>query len=71
MARRLSSKDHKLLDMFLGHILDAHKKGEKDKLTAIGELAHLCAALDIGEQGDDPRAFMLAVIEDDSNADRT
>ncbi|PYE40458.1 hypothetical protein DFI02_11621 [Rhizobium sp. PP-F2F-G20b] len=64
MARRLSEKDYNLLDLFLAYVLDAYKSGDKEKSQAIGDIAHLCAALDLGKDGDDPRAYMTAVMKE-------
>jgi hypothetical protein len=55
--------DHKLLDKFLGYVLDRHKDGEMSKSSAIGALAHLVAAMDLPEgEGSDPTHYMKAVI---------
>ena len=55
---------HVLLDKFLGCILDRHKDGSLTRLEAIGDIAHLVAAVDIPD-GDDFRAYMKAKIEDE------
>jgi hypothetical protein len=61
MARRI---DHDLLDRFLAHVLDAYKGGLKSQTDAIADLAHLVAALDLPPgTGDDPNAYMRAIIE--------
>lgn len=44
----LTTKDHKNMDAFLGHVLEDFKAGEITKEEAIGALAHVMAALDIG-----------------------
>jgi hypothetical protein len=57
--------DHDLLDRFLAHVLEGYKSGAKTQSTAIADLAHLAAALDLGPgQGDDPTAYMKAIIEE-------
>lgn len=63
MAGRL---DHELLDKFLASVLDAYKAGTKDQSTAIGDIAHLASALDLGPgQGDDPNKYMEAILAGD------
>ncbi|MDL4860746.1 hypothetical protein NPJ88_000215 [Halomonas elongata] len=44
----LSDSDHKNMDAFLGHVLDDYKEGRISKQRAIGGLAHVMAALDLG-----------------------
>lgn len=44
----LSSTDHKNMDAFLAHVLDDYKAGEITKDEAVGALAHVMAALDMG-----------------------
>lgn len=44
----LSKSDHANMDAFLGHVLDDYKAGEITKEEAVGALAHVMAALDIG-----------------------
>ena len=44
----LTSRDHQNMDAFLGHVLDDYKAGEITKDEAVGALAHVMAALDIG-----------------------
>ncbi|MEG2048403.1 MULTISPECIES: hypothetical protein [Comamonas] len=44
----LSTSDHKNMDAFLGYVLDDYKAGEITKEEAVGALAHVMAALDIG-----------------------
>jgi hypothetical protein len=44
----LTDRDHKNMDAFLGHVLDDYKAGEITKEEAVGGLAHVMAALDIG-----------------------
>lgn len=44
----LTTKDHKSMDAFLGHVLEDFKDGEITKEEAIGALAHVMTALDIG-----------------------
>jgi hypothetical protein len=65
MPRRV---DMKLLEDFLGHILDRYRNGNIDRAVAIGEINHLVAALDPGsEKGDDPNAYMNAVLAGDED----
>lgn len=44
----LTSRDHKNMDAFLGHVLDDYKEGTITKADAIGALAHVVAAIDKG-----------------------
>jgi hypothetical protein len=44
----LTNRDHNNMDAFLGHVLDDYKAGEITKEEAAGGLAHVMAALDIG-----------------------
>lgn len=44
----LSTSDHENMDAFLGYVLDDYKAGEITKKEAVGALAHVMAALDIG-----------------------
>jgi aminopeptidase C len=44
---KLSDKDHKDMDAFLGILLDSYKAGTLKRATAIGTLAHVIAAADI------------------------
>jgi hypothetical protein len=64
MAEKLSSSDHGLLDKFLGVILDRYREGGQTRVQAISMIAHLVAAIDL-EGGDDPRAYMKAIIADE------
>lgn len=50
MANRgnLTESDHINMDAFLGHVLEDFKAGSITKEQAIGGLAHVMAALDIG-----------------------
>ena len=43
----LSTRDHKNMDAFLGHVLDDYKAGTITKEQAVGALAHVMAALDL------------------------
>lgn len=52
----LTSKDHKNMDAFLGHVLDDYKAGVLDKTKAIAGLAHVMAALDL-DNYDEARAW--------------
>lgn len=44
----LTDQDHALMDVFLGHVLDDYKAGSITKDQAVGGLAHVMAALDLG-----------------------
>lgn len=48
----LTSRDHKNMDAFLGHVLEDFKAGDITKDEAIGALAHVIAAIDIGNYGE-------------------
>lgn len=43
----LTTRDHKNMDAFLGHVLDDYKAGKITKASAVGALAHVMAALDL------------------------
>ncbi|PAQ11720.1 hypothetical protein CIT26_03385 [Mesorhizobium temperatum] len=66
MAGRLFSKDHKLLEQFIGVTLDRFKVGAITKDGAIGQIAHVVTAVSLPEEegADDWRAYMKAVIAD-------
>ncbi len=60
MARNneeLTEQDHVNLDAFLGHILDDYKNAFIGKEQAIGGIAHVVAALDIGNY-DEVRSWL-------------
>ncbi|TIQ99467.1 hypothetical protein [Mesorhizobium sp.] len=62
---QLTNQDYALLDKFLGFVLERYKAGERTKAEAIGDIAHLVAAVDKGVGiGDDPRAYMKAVVNE-------
>ncbi len=44
----LTIKDRTNMDAFMGHVLDDFKFGEITKAQAVGALAHIMAALDLG-----------------------
>ncbi|GGM25240.1 hypothetical protein ACFQDN_21805 [Pseudomonas asuensis] len=44
----LNQRDHQNMDAFLGHVLDGYKTGEITKDAALGALAHVMTALDLG-----------------------
>jgi len=48
----LTTRDHKNMDAFLGHVLDDYKAGEITKEQAVGGLAHVIAALDVDNYGE-------------------
>lgn len=52
MADQLTEKDHNNLDVFLGHVLDAHAAGTLSRPSAIGTLAQVVAALDKRNYGE-------------------
>jgi hypothetical protein len=45
---KLSQKDHKAMDAMLGDLLEAFKNGELSETTVSSGLAHIMAALDLG-----------------------
>lgn len=49
---QLSNTDHTNMDKFLGFILDSHKTGYLDRGEAIGYMAHVIAAVDMGNYGE-------------------
>ncbi len=49
---KLSERDHKNMDAFLGHALEDFKAGLITKDQAVGGLAHVMAALDKGNTGE-------------------
>ena len=64
MAVQLTESDHELLDQFLATVLDRYKDGEITKSEAIGNIAHLVAAVDLGKgAGDNPAQFMRAILQ--------
>jgi hypothetical protein len=48
----LTNRDHQNMDAFLGHVLEDFKSGAITKAEAIGGLAHVIAAIDIGDYGE-------------------
>ena len=48
----LSEKDHDSMDDFLARVLDAYKDGSISRNEAVGGLAQVMAALDIGNFGE-------------------
>lgn len=48
----LTEKDHLAMDSFLKKVLDWYKSGEITRSSAIGGLAHVMTALDIGNTGE-------------------
>lgn len=48
----LTDRDHQNMDAFLGHVLEDFKSGEITKEEAVGGLAHVIAAIDIGNYGE-------------------
>ena len=49
---KLSSKDHQNMDRFLEMVLDAYKAGDISRASAVGGLAHVMAALAIGNDAE-------------------
>lgn len=53
----------KLLNDFLGYVLDCHKSGNLSRTAAIGAIDHLIASLDLpGDVGSDPTNYMKNVM---------
>jgi hypothetical protein len=50
-ADKLTARDHKNLDAFLGHVLDAHKDGTLSRADARSCLAQVIGALDAENYG--------------------
>ncbi|WP_218921025.1 hypothetical protein [Massilia putida] len=48
----LSNKQHNQMDGMIGRLYDAIRAGEVSRERAIGGLAHVMAALDIGNTGE-------------------
>ncbi len=48
----LTNRDHANMDAFLGHVLEDFKSGIITKEEAVGGLAHVIAAIDIGNYGE-------------------
>jgi len=44
----LNSCDHRNMDTFLGHMLDDYKAGVITREDAVSSLAHVMAAIDVG-----------------------
>ncbi len=49
---KLTETDHKNMDAFLEHVLEDYKAGAITKEQAIGGLAHVMAALNLGNVGE-------------------
>jgi hypothetical protein len=60
---KLNSAGYKLLERFIGVVLDRHVAGTTDRSRAIGQIAHIVAAID-RDDGDNPQRYMDAVISD-------
>ncbi len=45
---KLTTEDHETMTQFLEDVLNAHKAGDVTRDEAVGGLAHVMAALDIG-----------------------
>jgi hypothetical protein len=51
--------DHKLLDKFLGHVLDRYNAGDIDRTTAVNTIAFLVATVALpGGEGAGPAKYM-------------
>lgn len=50
--KTLTERDHLNMDQFLGHVLDDYKAGEITRDEAVGALAHVIAAVDLGNYGE-------------------
>jgi hypothetical protein len=48
----LTEQDHNKFDALIGHVLDDYRAGTLTKADAIGGLAELIAAIDIGNEGE-------------------
>lgn len=48
----LTNRDHTNMDAFLGHVLEDFKAGDITKEEAVGGLAQVIAAIDIGNYGE-------------------
>lgn len=48
----LTEQDHNNFDVLIGHVLDDYRAGTLSKSDAIGGLAQLVAAIDIGNEGE-------------------
>lgn len=48
----LTDRDHTNMDAFLGHVLEDFKAGTITKEQAVGDLAHVIAAIDQGNYGE-------------------
>lgn len=48
----LTTQDHHNMDSFLGHVLEDYKAGLISKDAAIGGIAHVVAAVDLGNYGE-------------------
>ena len=68
MARTTKRKahyeiDHRLLDEFLGYVLDRYKAGEMDRGLAASRIAFLVAAVALPEgERSDPTKYMQSVL---------
>lgn len=56
-AGKLTDRDHVNMDAFLGHVLDAFQDGTITKDEAVSALAHVIAAIDIGNHGEAQKWF--------------
>jgi len=61
VVSKLGQEDFSLVDQFIEVVLDRHKNGICSTSEAVGDIAHLIAAIDRAD-GDDHRSYMLAII---------
>jgi hypothetical protein len=67
MARAIKYKrhtiDHKLLDKFLGHVLDRYKAGKINHRLAVNRIAFLVTTVALSEEeGSNPTHYMQSVL---------
>ena len=55
--------DHKLMDEFLGYVLDRYKDGTKGRNSAIGVIGHILYGMNLpAEYASDPNNHMRNVL---------
>jgi hypothetical protein len=63
ITKMATSVDFKLLDKFVGRVLDEYKSGRMTKSRAIGHLGHLIGGLGVPEdRRSDPNRFMTNAL---------
>jgi hypothetical protein len=60
--KAFSDFDFDLLDRYIGVVLDRYRESKRDRLEAIGDIAHLVALI-LRDEGGDPKAYMQAVVQ--------